>query len=728
MRRRILFLVLILISLPISSGAELITVVPAQPAGEGGDDSYSATRVGYGWPSTGAGYTCDNTSVFSHTQCLGFGNQEDVWYDFYSPLGSGTAHAVATSSDYFDPMIFGVRDGMGYSWGPCPTPYGYNGYQVEFPVIPSTRYYVVVAGSFYDDPGCGNYDMTLSYTPERLGINGQQGTGGTGGAGGPGGGGGIPCEIQAGSNGGGGSAGSPGGNGGTGGYANLNIVLQPLVNNSRLVLGGLNGLQGQYGPSGSTGGAGGSGGAVLGGGGAGAEPVPDYQPGTTNGGAGGTVPAGTGGNGNNSGGGGGGGGSAPFIGGGFGAGGGTGAQGANGAASSGTSGGALSQTISKHLLLNDPFVIGGQGGQGGNGGQGGHGGGGGGGAGECWGNVQGAGGTGGPGGAGGIWGSGGLGGTGVIWLTQGATLTNQQYIQVGRGFNGGAGAINLGEDARFINTEGDTVLVADNGQINIQINADYLRNDGIIINPTFELENNALFTGHGELTGTLINNGTVRPNSPTLPLMVGYYIERGTLQVSLTTGTVLNCGAVSATSAVTIDSGAELLLDLPGGWDEQDLQFGDGCNVLVYRSGTLTGTYDSLTCQPALIHGVWDLQYGYDLGDGLASVRLVYAEDISPVQESDMPLHYALTGVYPNPFNPRTTISYALPRLADVKFRVYDVKGHLVWSKDELQTAGQHQLVFEGTDRQGRDLPSGSYLLRMLADDFRSTQRMTLVR
>ena len=78
----------------------------------------------------------------------------------------------------------------------------------------------------------------------------------------------------------------------------------------------------------------------------------------------------------------------------------------------------------------------------------------------------------------------------------------------------------------------------------------------------------------------------------------------------------------------------------------------------------------------------------------------------------------ALLGNHPNPFNPSTTITFSLPRDMAVDLVVYSLQGRPV--RRLLQggrDAGTHQVVWDGTDQQGRAVPSGIYLVRMVTED-----------
>jgi hypothetical protein len=84
---------------------------------------------------------------------------------------------------------------------------------------------------------------------------------------------------------------------------------------------------------------------------------------------------------------------------------------------------------------------------------------------------------------------------------------------------------------------------------------------------------------------------------------------------------------------------------------------------------------------------------------------------------------------YPNPFNPRTTIAYELARDATVRLEIYALDGSLVRRLvNRFETAGGHEVSWNGLDRRGRAAPSGIYLYRIVADGATATRRMTLVR
>ena len=82
---------------------------------------------------------------------------------------------------------------------------------------------------------------------------------------------------------------------------------------------------------------------------------------------------------------------------------------------------------------------------------------------------------------------------------------------------------------------------------------------------------------------------------------------------------------------------------------------------------------------------------------------------IDPVNGNDIPLVTALTGNYPNPFNPSTTINFAVSQEdSPVKISIYNIKGQLVQNLiDKNYPAGKHQIVWST-----EALPSGVYLCK----------------
>jgi photosystem II stability/assembly factor-like uncharacterized protein len=89
----------------------------------------------------------------------------------------------------------------------------------------------------------------------------------------------------------------------------------------------------------------------------------------------------------------------------------------------------------------------------------------------------------------------------------------------------------------------------------------------------------------------------------------------------------------------------------------------------------------------------------------------------------------ALTGNYPNPFNPNTTITYSVKNPSQVNISVYNLKGELVRTLvSESKTNGFYKTTWDGRDSKGNTVTSGVYLYRMQAGNYTSTKRMMLMK
>ena len=102
----------------------------------------------------------------------------------------------------------------------------------------------------------------------------------------------------------------------------------------------------------------------------------------------------------------------------------------------------------------------------------------------------------------------------------------------------------------------------------------------------------------------------------------------------------------------------------------------------------------------------------------------------APVQLQTRPEVFALANNYPNPFNPATTIKYALPQAADVELTVYNVVGQPVRTLvAEHQSAGRYVVEWDATNDNGHSLASGMYFYRLaVGGEFLEVKKMLLLK
>lgn len=101
--------------------------------------------------------------------------------------------------------------------------------------------------------------------------------------------------------------------------------------------------------------------------------------------------------------------------------------------------------------------------------------------------------------------------------------------------------------------------------------------------------------------------------------------------------------------------------------------------------------------------------------------RGIWEADLPPVTTSvadgGIPSSFRLEQNHPNPFNPLTTITYALPRESKVRLAVYDALGKEVAELvNEIQRAGVYAVEFSFASMT-RELASGAYYYRIEAGD-----------
>ncbi|NQT61833.1 MAG: T9SS type A sorting domain-containing protein [Candidatus Marinimicrobia bacterium] len=89
-----------------------------------------------------------------------------------------------------------------------------------------------------------------------------------------------------------------------------------------------------------------------------------------------------------------------------------------------------------------------------------------------------------------------------------------------------------------------------------------------------------------------------------------------------------------------------------------------------------------------------------------------------------LPTDLRITGAYPNPFNPSTTIQYEIPEQMNTKVVLYSVTGaELAVLSDGIARAGAHSLQI---DMSGYS--SGVYLVRIISGDKMAVQKLTLIK
>ncbi|GAB4340844.1 MAG: hypothetical protein Kow0037_27010 [Calditrichia bacterium] len=96
---------------------------------------------------------------------------------------------------------------------------------------------------------------------------------------------------------------------------------------------------------------------------------------------------------------------------------------------------------------------------------------------------------------------------------------------------------------------------------------------------------------------------------------------------------------------------------------------------------------------------------------------------------NNSPADFRLLQNYPNPFNATTQITFYLDKSSPVELTIYNLLGEEIKTiSTGIYGAGQHRVVWDGTDRYSRLVPSGVYLYRLRAGQTSLFRKMVLLK
>ncbi|EKD53010.1 MAG: hypothetical protein ACD_61C00184G0002 [uncultured bacterium] len=96
---------------------------------------------------------------------------------------------------------------------------------------------------------------------------------------------------------------------------------------------------------------------------------------------------------------------------------------------------------------------------------------------------------------------------------------------------------------------------------------------------------------------------------------------------------------------------------------------------------------------------------------------------------NSQPRVFTLEQNYPNPFNPYTVISFSLKELTLVSLEVYNLRGTKVRRLLRKECPpGKHEVFWDGTDNEGKKVPSGVYFYELCTKEGSIRKKMILTR
>lgn len=169
-----------------------------------------------------------------------------------------------------------------------------------------------------------------------------------------------------------------------------------------------------------------------------------------------------------------------------------------------------------------------------------------------------------------------------------------------------------------------------------------------------------------------------------------------------------------------------LYLSLDGGWTYP---------ILLYRSTNDDTTcshqwcvLDSIStkCKILIMYYLPSEDVVYDESDCVFSIG---PSSSCPGYEDVSPSSFWVSHNYPNPFNPVTTIEYALPKGCYVEITIYNILGQKVTSLvHESQKAGHYVIEWNGKSDHEEEVASGIYFYQLKAGEFSECKKMLLLK
>ena len=118
-----------------------------------------------------------------------------------------------------------------------------------------------------------------------------------------------------------------------------------------------------------------------------------------------------------------------------------------------------------------------------------------------------------------------------------------------------------------------------------------------------------------------------------------------------------------------------------------------------------------------------DDQYGNEMEMSVGTITLS--------NEGVNPTEFGISGNYPNPFNPNTTIEYNVEASGHVTLKIYDIMGRAVRTLvNEYKEAGSpdYKVVWDGKDNHGQQVSAGLYLYTLKSNGMTAHAKMVLMK
>lgn len=180
------------------------------------------------------------------------------------------------------------------------------------------------------------------------------------------------------------------------------------------------------------------------------------------------------------------------------------------------------------------------------------------------------------------------------------------------------------------------------------------------------------------------------------------------------------------TAQADIGTDAISFVDSTHGWIFGNEFYQGGISGVIYRTtdGGRTWAREAVGLSALLRDGeMLDRHHGWAVADDgrILSYRMISSAGETP---AELPARPTLLRIFPNPFNPSTTIEYLVQSRAEVQLSVYDLRGRPIRTLAAgTREPGTYREVFDATG-----LAAGVYWCRLTVGSYRESRRMVFVK
>ncbi|MCP4583719.1 MAG: T9SS type A sorting domain-containing protein [candidate division Zixibacteria bacterium] len=161
--------------------------------------------------------------------------------------------------------------------------------------------------------------------------------------------------------------------------------------------------------------------------------------------------------------------------------------------------------------------------------------------------------------------------------------------------------------------------------------------------------------------------------------------------------------------------------------------YGLGTRIYMEEEGEVVEHTEPIICAEQLVEENCEIVVfvqAYATRDILQAAKIKLTDFPTSIEEDGkLPTSFSLDQNYPNPFNAGTEIRYSTTEEGQVELAIYDLLGQKIRNLvNGNQQPGNHQVLWDGSDSDGRTVSSGVYFYRLTSNSQSISKRMVLMK